>query len=107
METKEKFVKYLFEFIINQIKLWLQVIITLEDGSQIQQNTLELNNLDDQLVEIHKHPFHVIKAESAEEAADQEEGENHPTDTSASRESPKKKMKHQPFKPRVEKINIL
>ena len=83
---------------------FLKVIITLEDGSQIQQNVLELNDLDDQLVEIHEHPIHVVKAESVEEAVDQEEVENQPTDTSASRESPKKKMKHQPFKPKVVKF---
>ena len=76
----------------------------MEDGSQIQQNVLELNDLDDQLVEIHEHPIHVVKAESLEEAGDQEEVENQPTDTSTSRESPKKKMQHQPFKPKVVKF---
>ncbi len=79
----------------------LQVIITLEDGSQIQQNVLELNDLDSQLVEIHEHPIQVVKAESLDQSVDHEEVENQPMETSASRESPKKRMKNQPFKPKV------
>ncbi len=73
------------------------MIITLEDGSQIQQNVLELNDFqDNQLVEIHEQPIQIVKAESVEE-----EVEIQAMETSASRESPKKKMKYQPFKPKV------
>ncbi len=81
------------------------MIITLEDGSQIQQNVLELNDFQDiQLVESHEEPIQIVKAESLEEAAVEEEIENQPMETSASRESPKKKMENQPLKPKVLKI---
>ena len=76
------------------------MIITLEDGSQIQQNVLELNDFqDNQLVEIHAQPIQFVKAESVEE-----EVEIQAIETSVSKESPKKRMKNQPFKPKVFRV---